>query len=267
MGSKTGRINLHDVLPPLATDVLRAGRSWLKFLQMRSVLAANQEWAGKYEGQRVYIIANGPSVNSVDRGLLRGEKVITMNNFHRSEWKEEVEAVAHCYGEPPWSPGWLEPCECINGTTSASYWLNAAAYGHMEGIEPGKKLYYVLAGIEPSLWGKRTVDLTRMGLGFQTTAQLAIEVALFMGFKEIRLLGFDHDWLASPKFSKHFYSNEPDPEDALGTFPYYDIIKSTLRMWEGYYALDRAGAAHEAVIVNMTDGSFLDIFTSRPPCP
>ena len=265
MGAKTGRTTLHDVFPPLVADLLRACRGWLRFLRLRPVLGLNREWAGRFQGERVYIIANGPSVATVDRGLFRGEKVITMNNFHRADWKHEVESVAHCFGEPPGTPGWLEPAECINGTSSASYWVNAAAYGHFKGIHPDKKLYYVLAGIEPSVWGKRSVDLTGLGLGFQTTAQLAIEVALFMGFKEIRLLGFDHDWLASPQFSKHFYSNERDPEDALGTFPYYDIIKSSLRMWEGYYALERAAASHGALIVNMTDGSFLDVFPRRPP--
>jgi hypothetical protein len=265
MKSTPPRIGLKDWLPPLLVDGLRAARSWLQVPRVRALLRANGEWRDRYAGEPVYIIANGPSVGRFDRSLLAGTRVIVMNNFHKASWKDEVHPVAHCIGEPPDSRAWIDPSEAINGTACDSYWLCAAAHGHVRSAASDKRLHYVLAGYEPRIWGERPIRLDRLTLGYQTTAQLAIQVALHMGFKEIRLLGFDHDWLASPEFSRHFYSDEKDPEDGLGTFAYYELITFSQRMWEAYYALLRAGTAHGARIINMTDGSYLDVFPRQAP--
>jgi hypothetical protein len=37
---------------------------------------------------------------------------------------------------------------------------------------------------------------------------MAIMVALYMGFKVVKLLGFDHDWLVSKGISPHFYEEK-----------------------------------------------------------
>lgn len=253
-----------DLLPPLALDTLRALRQGLRYPGRRQVLATNRAWENRFQGQPVYVLANGPSVNAIDRQALQSHQVIVMNNFHRAAWKDEFRPVAHCIGEPPDSPAWVDPSEAIDGTEAQSYWLNVAALGHVGPVRKGKCLHYVMAGIEPGLWGERRVPLHGLALGFQTTAILAIEVALYMGFTDIRLVGFDHDWLASPDYSRHFYAEEPDPEDKLGTLSYLQVLRFVTRMWEGYYALRRAAQAHGATIVNLTAGSYLDVFDRRP---
>lgn len=258
-------LSLSNLLPPLFMDGLRAVRQGLKFLGKRAFLQKNLQWKNRFSGQRVYIIANGPSVASIDRSLLKGERVIVMNNFHKAAWKDEVRPVAHCVGEPPESTAWADPSEAMNAIDSESLWLNIAARGHVKELAPGKDVFYIMAGYEPRLWGRRKIRLEGLALGFQTTAQLAMQVALYMGFTDIRLLGFDHDWLASPEFSKHFYSDEPDEEDRLGTFSYYKLMEFSMRMWDGYYALAKAAEAHGATITNVTNHSFLDVFPRRLP--
>ena len=252
-----------DLLPPLAVDTLRALRQALRYPARRQALATNREWENRFQGQTAYVLANGPSVNTIDWKALRSHPVIVMNNFHRAAWKDELHPVAHCIGEPPDSPAWVDPSESIDGTEALSYWLNVAALGPVGPVREGKSLHYVMAGIEPSLWGTHLVSLHGLALGFQTTAILAIEVALYMGFTDIRLVGFDHDWLANPDYSRHFYAIEPDPEDKLGTLSYLQVIRFVTRMWEGYYALSRAAQAHGATIVNLTAGSYLDVFDRR----
>jgi hypothetical protein len=186
-----------------------------------------------------------------------------MNNFHKAQWRSKARPVAHCIGEPPDSPSWTDPSEAINGTNCLSYWLNIAAYGHVPDADAGKALHYVMAGYEPRLWGNRRVALEGLALGFQTTAILAVQVALYMGFKDIRLVGFDHDWLAAPDYSRHFYADKKDEQDKLGTLSYLQILRYVTRMWEGYYALQRSAHAHGARILNMTRGSYLDVFERR----
>ena len=81
-----------------------------------------------------------------------------------------------------------------------------------------------------------------------------------MGFGRIVLLGFDHDWLASPKYSRHFYSNDKDGSDIIGTLNYLDIIEMGRRMWTIYYKLKGIARSHGATIYNMTKDSYLDVF-------
>jgi hypothetical protein len=263
MGGRVRSWDTKDLVPPLALDVLRVMRQGLRYPSRRGLLSANREWQGRYRHQTVYVLANGPSVAIIDRHLLKLHRVIVMNNFHRAEWKDEFRPVAHCIGEPPESPAWVDPSDSINATNSESYWLNIAALGHVGEVKSTKRLHYVMAGVEPRLWGERAVPLHGLALGFQTTAILAIEVALYMGFTDIRLVGFDHDWLASPDYSRHFYAEEPDPEDKLGTLSYLEVLRFVTRMWEGYYALKRAARSHGATIVNLTAGSYLDVFEHR----
>lgn len=258
-------IETKDFLPPILLDVLRAFRCLVRYPLLRDTLLANRVWQNAFQGERVYVIANGPSLASFDRSELRGRRVIVMNNFERADWKHEVDIVAHCVGEPRSSSAWIDPAENINGTNSASYWFHFSALGKIAGVPEGKKLHYVLAGYEPRVWGRRLVRLHGLAMGYQTTAQLAIQVALYMGFKEVVLLGFDHDWLASPTFSRHFYSSERDSADRLSEYSYYDLIRFSMRMWQVYYALRDAAASHGATIVNKNSGSYLDVFARQLP--
>jgi len=185
-----------------------------------------------------------------------------MNSFDQAEWKNEIEIVAHCVGEPRGCPSWGEHIVGnINGTNGGSYWLHFTSRNHLKGINDAKRCYYVFPCVEPGLWpSRKRVRLHSSTLGYATTAQLAIQVALYMGFGRIVLLGFDHDWLASPKYSRHFYSNDKDGSDIIGTLNYLDIIEMGRRMWTIYYKLKGIARSHGATIYNMTKDSYLDVF-------
>jgi hypothetical protein len=256
------------IFPPALLDIARACRGHIGHPCVSGILSANLVQRDKHRGESVYILGNGPSLNSVDRRVFRGRKVIVMNSFHRSEWKNEVEIVAHCLGEPRDSPSWsADYCtESINGTDSASYWIHFSSYKRFSEVKSGKNVYFVFPNVEPGLWRpRRKINLHSPTLGFQTTAQLAIQVALYLGFVKIMLLGFDHDWLASPKFSPHFYSREKDPDDTLSQHSYRSIIEFTRRMWIIYYKLKEVSISHGAGIYNMTERSYLDVFERASP--
>lgn len=250
-----------NITPPLVLDYARLMHRYVQFMERKSIIRSNLRWRDAYSGQSVYVVGNGPSLLDFDLTELKRLPLIVMNNFHRASWCSEVCPVAHCIGEPPNSPAWTEPSSIINGTQSLSYWFHCDVSKVLSRSDyAGKSLHFVLDGYEPRIWGERRVELHRVSLGYQTTAIMAIEVALYMGFKDIRLVGFDHDWLSNPNYSSHFYSLQPDPEDKLGTLSYLQILRFVTRMWEGYYALREAARSHDATIINYTTGSYLDVF-------
>ncbi len=262
MANNLGRSRelLKYMVSPFIREFLRYLQNQVKFLFKRKVLQRNQIWRNRYLNDEVIVVGNGPSLRQMDPASLVNKNVIVMNNFYRAEWAKTITPVATCFGEPPNSPSWEDPTAIFDMTPSSSYWL------HIDNIKKGgplsfdERFNYVLPGIEPRLFGHSAIRLDRLSVGYQNTGILAIEVALYMGFKSIKLIGFDHDWLASPEFSRHFYSDEKDATDMLGRLTYLELIKSAERTWEGYYAMDRASKTQGARIVNCSSHSFLDVF-------
>jgi hypothetical protein len=250
------------LIPPLWIDAGRALRNLHRARADRRVIEANAAWKSRHPGGRVFVIGNGPSLSDFDRDWLRGEKLIVMNGFDRAPWKDEVDIVAHCIAEPRSSPAWnaAEIRASINGTRSASYWLDLSSYRQLSGVEAGKSLHHVLPVYEPGLWRGRTFDLAAPTLAYQTTAQLAIQVAAHMGFAEILLIGFDHDWLASRDYSRHFYSMRKDTTDSIGQMPYLEIIGFMRRMWLIYAAMQQTAERAGIRIVNLSSRTVLDVF-------
>lgn len=251
---------LKYMVSPFTRAALRYVQNWSISLQYRNILQRNVRWRNRYVGEEVVVAGNGPSLRSMDVDYLAGKNVIVMNNFYRGEWAKTVTPVATCFGEPPNSPAWEDPTVIFENTPSESYWLHISNIARKGPLAFDERFSYVLPGIEPKLFQTWPIRLDKLAVGYQNTGILAIQVALYMGFKSIKLVGFDHDWLASPEFSRHFYSDEKDPTDMLGTFSYLDLIKSAERTWEGYYAMDRAAKAHGARITNCSTKSFLDVF-------
>ena len=105
-----------------------------------------------------------------------------------------------------------------------------------------------------------------MSLGAQTTAVLALQVAIFMGFKKINLVGFEHSWLATPTFLPHFYSDVKDDDDHISNMSYLDLIESCRLMWKQYECVKVCAESRGIEIVNLTPDTFLDVFSksSKP---
>lgn len=252
-------------LPPAALDVGRAVRAWWRSRGVRRTIAANSQWRQTYAGGRVFVLGNGPSLADFDRSALSGEMVIVMNSFDRCAWKNDVNIVAHCIGEHQSSQAWSakEISSSINGTHSASYWLDISSYLQIGCIDSSKSVHYVLPVFEPGLWGARPFELHAPTLAYQTTAQLAIQVAIYMGFEEVLLVGFDHDWLASRDYLNHFYSMEKDATDSIGTMRYLDIINFMQRMWTIYYSMRAVAERAGVTVVNLSSTTCLDVFERR----
>jgi uncharacterized Rossmann fold enzyme len=253
-------------IPPVILDCARAARALVTTARFRPAVRGNSVWKDRYPGELVYVLGNGPSLAALDRTVLRGKKVVVMNSFDRALWKHEVDIVAHCIGEPRNTTSWSreEILANIAGTNSQSYWLHFSSLGNLGGVPNGKAIHYVLPAIEPGIWGVRPFALHCSTLGYATTAQLAIQVALYMGFKKVVLLGFDHDWMASRDYSRHFYSVEKDSSDHLAELSYSQVINFMQRMWSVYYRIKLVAERSGATIRNATPGSYLDVFENEP---
>lgn len=227
----------------------------------KDVLERNKRLHNKYQNQTVYILANGPSLNNFDLNQIRDTCVITMNHFERHPAKDRFKIVAHCIGEPFASTTWEDPYPMINNISAETFWFNIDAYYFFrQGLPDNYHLYS--PGIAPRMRYLEGKDLGTVALRYQSAAQMAIMIAIYLGFDRIYLLGFDHDWLVSREHSTHFYEETEDlPKADLAIFSYREKIEMSLNLFLIYERI-RCLADKEGIrIINLSRPSYLDIFS------
>lgn len=252
-----------DYISEFAADLLRLSRGYLMLPNTIKYIKKNKKIKDKFKNESVIILANGPSVNDINVSYFENKNVIVMNSFANSSLADVIkQPVAYCFGEPYGSPAWSDPSNLINKSDSQTFWVNSNTIGKINTIEKSKSplLHFAHCCYEPRIFQRNRIDLSKPTLVYQTTAQLSIMVALHLGFKKITLLGFDHTWLASPKFSKHYYSDDKDSDDYLHKLSYFEIICFMRRMYQIYYSIENLANQSNVEIRNKNSKSYLDIF-------
>ena len=181
-------------------------------------------------GQRCFILGSGSSIKSQNLGRLIGEKVISVSNtFVHSDYSA-IQPLYHVLPPLLNSHGqlntesnfveWLRDME--TRTKKTSIFLHVGDRNLITGnnLFVEQKIYWVnycnwdgdfdfpidLANV-PNIW---------------SVSELAITIALYLGFEKIYLLGFDHDWFNGPLVyfydHKQNHSLKPDENKLINEY-------------------------------------------------
>lgn len=144
---------------------------------------------GKFEGETIFILGNGPSLNNYDLELLKDKYTMAFNRFYLADvsWKPTFytvadEGIIQDYGK--------EIIEYIKGVQYPMF-----PFVHPTGLRinpyiQGKNItWYQLH------WGNTYFSSKKMRVGLNgTVANVGIQIAAWLGFKTIYLLGVDMKW-------------------------------------------------------------------------
>ncbi len=257
---------LAPIIPPIALEGVRASLDFYRAFRLRSLLARNEKHLDSAPGSSVFIIANGPSLNRLDLSLLESTQIpaVTSNYFRLHPLCGKLNIVAHCVGEPINSNDPSLVVDCLSGISAHSFWVHWSAKNHIPSYLRDKCYYYMPSSSAAAPRVSR-YSLTSSALPYQSTPQMSIAIALYMGYKNIYLIGFDHDWLATRWHSPHFYdtkensSSDAAPAD-LSVFSYSQMIRISDNLFRYYSLILEASNALDARIFNATPNSYLDIF-------
>ncbi len=110
-------------------------------------------------------------------------------------------------------------------------------------------------------------DFTRpLNVGHTTGSRLAIPLAVYLGFEEVYLLGFDASWLDDFEGSYHFYDTHQqwpvfDSQAADHRHPRYaDQLINALRDFDSHELLAQSAPMHGVDIFNAGLGGRLDTY-------
>lgn len=181
---------------------LRARPVALHTSEERALLASTRQLRDRHQGERCFILAAGSSIGQQDLKKLAGEYVISVSNTFVHPDYELIKPQYHVLPHLLRGHGRLRPAE------SFVEWLrqmesktgNAEMFMHIgdKGLVDQHALFKgrVIHWNEYVPWDGKCqsgIDLASIP-SIWSVSEYAISVALYLGFDEIYLLGFDHDW-------------------------------------------------------------------------
>ncbi|MBM3616940.1 MAG: DUF115 domain-containing protein [Alphaproteobacteria bacterium] len=232
----------------------------------------------KYEGQRCFIIGNGPSLNQQDLSVLRDEQVFCTNWFMNHPQYHDINPQFYALCSHQIFGGWShEHIQLEKGmeTALATHTRDSVKFfshvfkSHLESQTAlaDHELYYLMFDKPKNFIHKiddMNLDLSRnMDDGHTGVITFCIPLAIFMGFKEIYLLGCDCDYgIDDGKTDvQYFYEKEKHTTQLTDM----DSLRRTWSYPDGAafkaYAVAKRKADEAGVrIVNLTAGGRLEVF-------
>lgn len=219
------------------------------FLRFRPDL---EKFAGLHAGEDCFLIGNGPSLNRTDLSALKGYHAIGLNKIHLIFARCPVDLSYHVAVNPYVIEQSFQDFERYSCPSFLSY-------NNTQVAKRSGGLFYLYTHGAPLCFSESV--LQRISEGWTVTF-VALQIAYFMGFRRVYLIGVDHSFQVKGNPNEmqvlqgedvnhfapnYFQGKEWQLPDLEGSEMAYRLAK---------FAFDRAGRE----ILDATIGGKLDIF-------
>ena len=229
----------------------------------RNMLIRNMQFRNKYEKRRCFIIGNGPSLNQLDLSLLKNDITIAMNRFDQHPILGAWQPNFLCMFDPAASfarPDLREQMKTVlKGVTPRDgFFFHISNKPIIESFGIGShKVFFAKTNLDVKLLTNtdREWDLTGPVPGGWSTSVLALILAMYLGCKEIYMVGMDHNWLADKTYCTHFYQYQEEEHQT-----YVEMMEYVLKVFKGYEVIKKYACQRDIRILNATPDSYLDVF-------
>lgn len=209
--------SIKKFLPPYLVSLLRCMsrlRSERRTSTQIELVRKSKSLKNINRGKRVFIVGAGSSVSRQDLKKLRGEDVITVSNTFVHPDFSYISPKYHVlpylrYGHGGYFDDdqfkvWLSEMDDALGSAELIMHINDISLVSDLLLKCKRKIHWV----DYRKWNgsfKTTIDLTKIPY-IWSVSELAITCAVYMGYDEIYLIGFDHDWFNGPLV--YFYDHD-----------------------------------------------------------
>jgi hypothetical protein len=251
--------------------------------QLRDSMRRNKELKGIHKNKRCFIIGNGPSLKKYDLNRLSNEFVFSVNYLMKSELFRTIKPDYHFLFDPN-----LFTKENINQNLKVIMTKTLEVNDNIKFFIPYKykndfstafpniNTYYIYNNRIPTRFSKSSYMIHKNSLLFHNVVIYSISLALYMGFKEVYLLGVD-----MTGFLEHFEYNKTNnqwghvyekTETELKRIKIslknnsYDnefYLKTYGKTFEHFKYIKKVACYVNAKIYNASDFGALDVFERR----
>lgn len=148
----------------------------------KSNKAKLKAYHNKHKGERCFIVANGPSLKNTDTALLKDEITIGMNRIYLSAAETGFEPTYIVVHDIPIQ---LKQFRDDLDKLSKPKFFNWNARSL---FTPSENLMFIRSDYSPAF----STDLTKTSWGGHSVTNICIQLAYYMGFDEVYLVGKDH---------------------------------------------------------------------------
>ena len=244
------------------------------------ILKKNIELKDKYKNERIFILGSGSSILHYDLKVLKNEYVMTQNSFYMHNDISNIDPNYHCvipyYQSDKEYSIWINYIAEMKDSmpNSLFIWgLNTRSLIKKHHKDINDRSYYIRTKYDLLTLNKAKVNISKTIMNIPTVLTQCLTVAMYMGFKEIYLLGFDLDQICHTKDQTYgrFYgmSKITDTEFERNENERLDIETTDgwYRWWlmnKQFFLLKHYAEHNNIKIVNGTKGGILSYFKREP---
>jgi len=275
------RITLKDFVPPVAYKLFRNKKnvpvyydSHNNTITQKAILAENVSLQNVHAGKRCFIVGTGSSIKKQDLKLLKNELCIGLNEFFLHEDYREIKPKYLAFSgfgihNVPTEKHlvWYKNYEqTLNGISTPL--INICDYNFIRKNQllenSGVKFMNYLNSFDKL--SENGIDATNDLYASSSVSVMALQLAIYMGFSEIFLVGFDHDWLLRmfDKQPTHFYNHDKSiiykGHNEVEGITVLSELTSNANLFSNYTFLKSFADKKNIRIFNATEGGMLDVF-------
>lgn len=200
-----------DTIAYLGYNLLAKIQFAARYPKYRNYLNRNKELLKKHDGERCFIVLNGHSLNRYDLTKISNEHVFCTNYIFDSHVVDIVRPDYYCITDNGFfsNPDSKDNLERLFEKCSYSNFIFNIKYAELHKIKHDRQIYLTYNRHMPNMLSLKS-NLCGLTSGFISVSLYAINVAIYLGFKEIYLLGYDFE----PGIFSHFYQDADTEKDS-----------------------------------------------------
>lgn len=230
-----------------------------KYPQLRKMVKRNKELHNTHIGERCFLVLNGPSIRDKDLSFLENEQVFCTNFMFKSDLVKTILPNYYCWmdSKTPISAEWPNIVKEIKRRCpGVKMIVNGKARRSYEKFD--KDVYYTYNKYKATNMGVPG-KIDGISTGFFNVAFYAINIAIYMGFREIYVLGMDFEPGGFHLFDDlsvkdRFARDEYEKKIVCG-----DHWEYSQAQYESFYIAKHA-KKHGARIINLNPNSHIRAF-------
>ena len=243
-------------------------------------LKKNIELKDKYNNKRIFILGSGSSILLYDLKVLNSEYVMTQNSFHMHKDISYVDPNIHCvvpyYQTDKEHSIWVDYINDmkVRMPNSLFLWgLNTKALIDKYHEDISEKSYYIRTKYNLLTLKKAKVNISKTIMTIPTVLTQCLTVAIYLGFKEIYLLGFDLDQICHTNDQTYgrFYGMSKITETEFEKDANQRLDVETTDGWYTWWLMNKQfflikhfADQNNINIINGTQGGILSYFKREP---
>lgn len=259
---------------------------WVLNTDLRREMSKNKNLKNLYKGKRCFIIGNGPSLKHYDLSKLSDEYVFTVNNMMTTDYFKILKPNFHMFFDPgfynyffhidPKNDEEKNKMKAIRKSMEHDpnmiYFSSFRLKSTFKKLFPKLNSYFLLNNKTFTPHLKKPSKISRNTPAYQNVIIYAINIAFYMGFDEIYLLGVDMTgFLEYYEYNKlndqwgHFYDKtEEDQKKAIDYMNEKNIdnefnLKNLGKTFQQFKIVQKNALRRKVKLMNASEHGALDV--------